>query len=131
MQSKAVAFLRKNWYWVVIALLILLRLWERSKKALTPDIDPAILRNVPQNSEFGTLRLKADARDIYKELGLDLPFGLSFPWENEGAILAIIKPYDKSNFALLQAQYYALFMRSLTSDLQRWLSPSEFAQIPV
>lgn len=114
--------------WLVLGIVALV-IVNRLRAAIVAEVDPAILRDVLPGGEFGTMRLQADAEEIYSELGLDGFLGFSFPWENEQAIIKILQPYQAQELEFLQAMYYRKFMRSLRSDLQRWLSVEEFNKI--
>jgi hypothetical protein len=116
-----------NMLWIIyifgafMLLLAFRKLFGKAKSASnTTIVDPS---GIPTKS------LTGDAKRIYTAFGFDFILGLHFPWEDEEAIIKILRDYNKPQFSLLGIEYSKMYNRILTDDLKRYLSNSDLKQL--
>jgi hypothetical protein len=87
------------------------------------------IKDDAENLGLDWVAITQDAQEVYRQLGLDGPFGLSWPWENEVGVIRVIRRYDAVSFPLLSRTYNHLYGRVLSADLRKYLSESEYADL--
>ncbi len=73
--------------------------------------------------------LLSDAKSLFIEMGYDGPFGWPLPWENEPAVIRIIRNYDRQSYPLLSTMYNRLYKRNLKDDIRAALTGGDFGDL--
>ncbi len=114
---------------IIIGLLIL---YFVLRKVFKKDPEEGARESLENNAiELGIEpdELLEDAKSLFVEMGYDGLFGVPWPWENEGAVIRVVRKYDRLSYPLLSKMYNRLYKRNLKDDIRDALTPADFGDL--